>query len=184
MRYDLITTTYMPGLAATAAQAAASGETSGLAGYWTSEIGTLNQTVELWSQPRPVPVGEPLSQESHKLSAIVGPTAPEFVGGIYELRHYRLRPGATASWVAAFTDKLPAREKYSKIVGLFASDPGEADRVVHIWAYPDLNTRAAARAAALKDPDWLAFLAISRGQKFAVWQDNAILLPAAHSPLK
>jgi hypothetical protein len=184
MRYELVTTTYLPGQANAAAQAA-SGQTDGLAAYWITEIGLLNQTVELWTKPRPAPAGDaPLEYESWPLTAVVGPTAPAAAGGIFEIRHYRLRPGLTPAWVAIFTEALPEREKLSRITGLFASDPGEADRVVHIWAYPDLNTRASVRAAALKDAAWAGFLGKSRAQKMVVRQDVSILLPAAHSPLK
>jgi hypothetical protein len=186
MRYELVATTYLPGQANGAAQAAAAaGHTDGLAAYWITEIGPLNQTVELWSKPRPAPAGDaPLDHESHKLTAIVGPTAPAAAGGIYEIRHYRLRPGMASAWVEIFMEALPEREKLSPIVGLFASDAGEADRVVHIWAYPDMNTRTAVRAAAQKDPAWSGFLAKSRAQKLTMRQDASIVLPAAHSPLK
>jgi hypothetical protein len=184
MRYDLVISTYLPGLANAAAKSA-EGQTDGLGGYWITEIGTLNQTVELWSGKRPAPGGDaPLEQASWTLTAVRGPTAPAASGGIYEMRHYRLRPGITAAWVEIFTAALPAREKHSRIVGLFASEAGEPDQVVHIWNYPDLNTRAAARAAAMKDPVWQDFLGKSRAQKMVVRQDVSVLLPAAHSPLK
>ncbi len=186
MRYDLVTTTYLPGHANAVAKAAAeAGPATGLAGYWVTEIGTLNQTVELWSHPRPSSAGDaPLERVSRPLTGVVGPVAPAVSAGIYEMRHYRLRPGVAPSWVAIFTAALPAREKYSKIVALLASEPGEPDEVIHIWNYPDLNTRASVRAAALKDPAWQDFLGKSRGQQMVVRQDVSILLPAAHSPLK
>lgn len=186
MRYELVTTTYLPGRANAAAQAAAAfGRTEGLAAYWLTEIGTLNQTIELWSKPRPVPAGDaPLEQAAWTLTGVVGPAAPASAGNVYELRHYRLRPGLVPAWVAIFTAALPAREQYSRIVGLFASDAGEPDRVVHIWAYPDLNTRVHARAAALKDPVWQDFLGKSRAEKMVVRQEVSILLPAGHSPLR
>jgi hypothetical protein len=185
MRYTLVTSTFGPGLANAAMSAAAAGANAGLEGYWQTEIGVLNQTVELWSGPRPAPSGEgPLDQDSWTLTGIVGPKAPDAPGGIYELRHYRMRPGLVPAWLAIYTAALPAREKFSRIVGLFASEAGEPDRVVHIWGYPDLNTRASARAAALQDPAWTAFLRESRAQKMVVRQEVSILLPAGHSPLK
>ena len=184
MRFDLVTTTYLPGQANAAAQEAAANPAPGLAGYWLTEIGTLNQTVELWSQPRPAGEGAgQVAQTSWPLTAVVGPTPPLLTGGVYELRHYRMRRGMTQAWVGTFTAALPARQQYSRIVGLFASDEGEEDRVVHIWCYADLNTRTAARANALKDPIWKDFLAKSRAQNMVVRQEVSILLPAGHSPL-
>ncbi len=185
MRYELAVTTYLPGQANAVAKAAAeAGQPTGLAGYWITEIGTLNQTVELWSGKRPAPAGDPLLRASCTLTAVRGPVAPDAPGGIYEMRDYRLRSGAAAAWAEIFTAALPAREKYSRITGLFISDPGEEDRVVHIWNYPDLNSRTSARAAAMQDPVWLDFLAKSRAQKYTVRQEVSILLPAGHSPLK
>lgn len=184
MRYQIFTSTFPPGLATAAAQAAAAAPSGGLQGYWTTEIGVLNQTVELWSGPRPAPGGEaPLAQETWTLTGVVEPKAPDAPYGIYELRHYRMRSGMVPAWLAIFTAALPAREKLSRIVGLFASEPDEPDRVVHIWGYPDLNTRVAARAAALQDPTWKAFLAESRAQKLVERQEACILLPMGHSPL-
>jgi hypothetical protein len=184
MRYEVVTSTFPPGLANAAAQAAATEPTDGLHGYWITEIGVLNQTVELWSGPRPAPSGEaPLEQQTWTLTGIVEPKAPDAPRGIYELRHYRMRSGMVPAWLAIFTAALPVREKLSRIVGLFASEPGEPDRVVHIWGYPDLNTRVAARAAAMQDPTWKAFLAESRAQKLVERQEASIILPAGHSPL-
>jgi hypothetical protein len=185
MRYELAVTTYLPGQANAAAKAAAeAGQTTGLSGYWITEIGTLNQTVELWSGHRPAPAGEALERTSWTLTAVRGPAPPDASGGIYEMRHYRLRPGTAAAWSEIFAAALPAREQHSRITGLFVSDPGEEDRVVHIWNYPDLNTRTSARAAAMQDPVWLDFLAKSRAQKYTVRQEVSILLPMPHSPLR
>jgi len=57
---------------------------------------------------------------------------------------------------------LPAREKYSKIVGLWQTEAGQPNEVCHIWAYPSLNARAEARGNAMKDPAWQEFLAKAR----------------------
>ena len=82
----------------------------------------------------------------------------------------------------AFTAVLPAREKYSKIVGLWQTDAGQPNEVCHIWAYPDLNARAEARGNAMKDPAWQEFL--GKGPGFPEEMHSTIMLPAPHSPLK
>ena len=51
-----------------------------------------------------------------------------------------------------------------------------------MWAYADLNARAAVRAESGKDPGWQAFLKSSTGLLDEM--HSTIMLPAAHSPLK
>jgi hypothetical protein len=79
-------------------------------------------------------------------------------------------------------DVMPVREKYSKPVGLWIGEAGQPNEVVHIWAYPDLNARAKARAAAVADPQWQAFL--KKATPLLDEMSSTIMLPAAHSPLK
>ena len=104
-------------------------------------------------------------------------------GNVYELRNYRGKPaGGLKQWLDAFTAVLPAREKYSKIVGLWQTEAGEPNEACHIWAYPDLNARAAARAGAMKDPGWQEF--IGKSTPLLEEMHSTIMLPAPHSPLK
>jgi hypothetical protein len=175
-----------------------------LEGYWVTEIGPLNQVVHLWSYPdlnkraelraalsknerwtkdylpliRPILV----RQDIRLLNPVLGINKPASSGNIYELRAYRLRPGAVREWIGHFTEALPVREKYSRIVGLWQTEAGQPNEVCHIWAYPDLNARAAARAAAAQDPAWQAFLGKAAG--LIEEMHSTIMLPAAHSPLK
>ena len=70
----------------------------------------------------------------------------------------------------------------SKIVGLWQTEAGQPNELCHIWAYADLNARAAARAAALQDPGWQAF--IGKSTSLLEEMHSTIMLPAPHSPLK
>jgi hypothetical protein len=175
-----------------------------LEGYWISEIGPLNQVHHLWSYKdlnerqrlrdelgrnarwtgEYVPLIRPnlVRQDIRLLNHVVGPNAPGRTGNIYELRNYRLKPGGLKQWVDAFTGALPIREKYSKMVGLWTTEAGQPNEVVHIWAYPDLNTRQEARAASSKDPGWQEFL--KKGGPLLEELHCCIMLPAAHSPLR
>ena len=85
-------------------------------------------------------------------------------------------------WTELFKGALPVREKYSKIVGLWTTEAGQPNEVCHIWAYPDLNARAAARDQANKDPAWQEFS--KTGRPMLEDQQSVIMLPAAHSALK
>ncbi len=90
--------------------------------------------------------------------------------------------GGLPEWVGHFTKTLPVREKYSKIVGLWTAEAPQINEVLHIWAYPDLNARAAVRAACMQDPGWQEFLKASSG--LLEEMNSTVMLPAPHSPLK
>jgi len=176
-----------------------------LEGYWMTEIGPLNQVLHLWSFdnfeerarlraelakiPRwtaeYVSLIRPLliRQDVRLMNAIRPPVAPASTGNVYELRTYRGKPaGGLKQWLDAFTAVLPAREKYSKIVGLWQTEAGQPNEACHIWTYPDLNTRAEVRANTMKDPAWQEFL--TKGPGFLEEMHSTIMLPTPHSPLK
>src|SRR6201987_5580641 len=192
MIYELRTYTVKPGTVSDMVKAASEVSTDirgnnfgKLEGYWFTEIGPLNQVLHMWSysdlnerarlrgelaknarwNSEYLPLIRPilLRQEVRLLNAIKPPVAPSSTGNIYELRNYRAKPlGAVRQWAEAFTAALPAREKYSKIVGLWQTEAGQPNEVCHIWAYPTLNARAEARAAATKDPVWASSSARGR----------------------
>ena len=175
-----------------------------LEGYWTTEIGPLSQIMHLWSYsdlnersrlraelgkiPRwtneyiPSFLPNLMRQDIRFLNAIKPPVAPANSPNIYELRTYRAKPGAAKEWLDLFTSALQYREKYSKIVGLWQTEAGQPNEICHLWAYTDLNARAAARGAAVKDPGWQAFL----GKSAPLLEDmhSTIMLPTPHSPLQ
>jgi hypothetical protein len=212
MLYELRTYTVKPGTlgdmvkaASTVSQEIRGNDYGKLEGYWSSEIGALNQVMHLWSYPdynerarvrgelgknsrwvnEYIPLIRPLivRQDIRLLNAVRAPVAPASTGNIYELRNYRAKPlGAVKQWLDAFTAALPAREKYSKIVGLWQSEARQPNEVCHIWAYPSLNARAEARGAALKDPVWQEFL--GKGSALLDEMHSTIMLPTPHSPLK
>ena len=212
MIYELRTYTVKPGTVGDMVKAASAVSTEirgndfgKLEGYWITEIGPLNQVLHMWSysdlnerarlrgelaknarwNSEYLPLIRPIliRQEVRILNALKPPVAPSSTGNIYELRNYRAKPlGAARQWVEAFTAALPAREKYSKIVGLWQTEAGQPNEVCHIWAYPSLNARAEARANATKDPVWGEFL--GKGPQFLEEMHSTIMLPAPHSPLK
>ena len=122
-----------------------------------------------------------IRQDVRLLNPVIAPEAPASTPNVYELRAYRTKPGASRQWADLFTSVMPVREKYSKIVGLWVTEAGQPNEVCHIWAYPDLNARAAARADAMKDPGWQEFL---KSAPLLEEMHSTIMLPAAHSPLK
>jgi hypothetical protein len=211
MIYELRTYTCRPGTVVEVAKTAGTlgrdirGDNYGkLEGYWMSEIGPLNQVMHLWSYPdlnerarvrgelakntrwvneyQPAIFPNLLRQEIKLLNAVRAPVAPASTGNIYELRCYRTKPGAAKQWLGLFTGALEHREKYSKIVALWQTEAGPQNEVCHLWAYADLNARAAARAKSTQDPNWQVFLKSSA--PLLEEMQSTVLVPAAHSPLK
>jgi hypothetical protein len=192
MIYELRTYTVKPGTVGDIVKAASTvsreirkDDFGKLEGYWFTEIGPLNQVMHMWSY-RDYDERTRLRAELGKNPRWTGeypPVAPDTTGNFYELRNYRARPaGAVKQWLDAFTAVLPAREKYSKIVGLWQTEAGQPNEVCHIWAYPSLNARAEARGNAMKDPAWQEFL--GKGPPLLEEMHSTIMLPAPHSPLQ
>jgi len=70
---------------------------------------------------------------------------------IYELRTYTVKPGAVAEYESRFAEAYAVREKYSPLGGMWHTDVGPLNQVLHVWPYPSLQQRAETRAAAARD---------------------------------
>ncbi|HXH83173.1 MAG TPA: NIPSNAP family protein [Candidatus Tectomicrobia bacterium] len=211
MIYELRTYTLAPGTQAKYIQLSAEvgrkarGDRYGtLEGHWYSEFGTLNQAVHLWSYPDlnerdrlraelakneewtkgylPQTRGMIVAQENKILSAAVPLTPPTDSGNIYELRWYRTQVGKAAEWIGLFKGILPTREKYMRRVGVWTSEIGSLNEVVHMWVFKSLDERAAQRAKMAQDPEWQKFLAASTS--LLVHMQATILNPSPHSPMR
>jgi hypothetical protein len=173
-------------------------------GGWTTEFGTLNQYVHLWSfadlnererlrgelakneawNKEYLPISRPmmLAQENKILKPVVPMTPPADSGNIYELRWYRAHVGKAGEWLELFKAVLPTRDKYTRRVGLWQTESGQLNEVVHMWVYKDLNDRAASRARMAGDPAWQAFIA--KSPALLQHMQSIVLIPVPHSPLK
>lgn len=173
-------------------------------GSWTSEIGILNQVWHLWeyesfaertrlraelSQNRDWTEGftakiRPLitRQEIRFMNAFLPFKAPAKGGNVYELRMYRANTGAVKQWSELFKAIMPVREKFSANVCAWTVESPDPNSVVHLWAYRDLLERRDVRDAAVRDPEWQAFL--GQGTALLAEMQSVIMLPTSVSPLK
>ena len=125
-----------------------------LEGSWSTELGSLNQVVHLWTYEslndrarlraelqknkrwteEYIPLIRPhlVRQDIRLLNPIIPLRAPATTGNVYELRYYRTRPGGAKPWLDAFTGALDVREKYSKISGLCTTEAGQPNEVMHL----------------------------------------------------
>jgi NIPSNAP len=211
MIYELRTYTLVPGkqgeylkLAAEVGRQIRGDNFGKLEGFWSTEFGTLNQLVHLWSyadlnereklrtalgqnerwRKEYAPLIRPLmlAQENKILSAELPLTPPADTGNIYELRWYRTQPGRAGEWLEHFKAIMPTRDKYTRRVGLWQTQAGQLNEVVHMWAYRDLNDRADARAKLGQDPAWQSFL--GKAMPLLAHMQAIVLNPASHSPMK
>lgn len=175
-----------------------------LEGYWYTEIGPLNKVVHLWRYDsmaerdrlraelgknsdwtgKYIPAIRPslVKQEIRFLDTVREPKRPANDGNLYEFRVYRLLPGKSGEWLAAAREMLPAREKYSECVFMWAQHAPDPNEVCHLWAYSSFEARLEARAGAAADPAFQEFAAFAR--PFTLEQTSTLLLPANFSPLK
>jgi hypothetical protein len=108
--------------------------------------------------------------------------SPPAKSPVYELRDYRLHPGKTAQWLECWAKGMTVRQNFSKPVGIWYSELGELNRIVHLWPYDHLQHRHDVRRAAIKDPLWrdtVATLATLMQR-----MESTILVPTAASKLK
>lgn len=175
-----------------------------LVGWFSSEIGTLNQLVHIWewqdlaerqrqravlrAKPGWADVYNPqvdalvYRREVSIMNPVLPVRSPAEPGNFFELRRYRTHPGKLVPWLELFRNILPVREKYSKIVGLWQSEIGEQNEALHLWAYQDLKQRAEVRSHVLQDPEWQAFRA--KASPLLCHMTSTILVPAKFSPLR
>ena len=73
---------------------------------------------------------------------------------IYEFRTYDLKPRGVPEFERAFGEKLPGRVKYSPLGGLWHTEAGPLNQVLHVWPYEDAKHRAEVRAKAVAEGAW------------------------------
>jgi hypothetical protein len=97
---------------------------------------------------------------------------------IVEMRTYTLALGATGRYFKLYREKgLEVQKRIlGHLVGYYAVEVGELNKVVHLWAYDSMDERARRRAELWADKEWLAYVA-EIGPLVAA-QENQILTPA------
>jgi hypothetical protein len=176
-----------------------------LVGYWSTELGALNQVVHLWEYPdlaarasaraglasderwvkEYLPLSTPLLEWQENMILTPFDWAPLRATsgmGVYELRVYRLQPGTVAAYGEAMRAALPIRERYSAPVGYWLVEIGPLNTVVHLWPYRDLGHRAEVRRALAADQAWQT--ALGRLMPLLRSQEAKLLVPTSFSPLR
>jgi len=171
---------------------------SPLGGFFHSDVGTLNQIVELWPyeslahredvQTRAAKIGWPpdihefaVVQDTKILSPapFSPPLKPGHFGNVYEIRQYIYQPGTIPKVIDAWIPLIEARVKLSPLVGCWYTELGPLHQRVHIWPYQDAAERQRIRAESVERKMWPPPTA-----EWVVLMENALTLPAPFSPLR
>lgn len=173
---------------------------SELAAFWHTEIGPLNEIVHVWpyrdlgerarvraevaKEPNWPPKIAEFIRSMHSEILVPFPFSPLLtpgkLGPIYEMRIYTIKLGTLPDIMKGWEAKLPERLKLSPLAVAGNVDLGEANRFIHIWAYTNLDQRAAVRAKAVQLGVWPP----GGGAERLLTQANKIMLPAAFSPMQ
>ncbi len=178
---------------------AAPGLRGKLLACWYSDIGALNQVMiirgfageaalneerkSLALSADPFGLGDmtlALASDSYTPFDFVPPPQPGKAGPVFEVRTYRGKPGGLAGTIEAWRKFLPGRIKLSPILACMYTLGGGTPRFMHVWPYPDLNTRNKIRADAVKAGVWPP----SGGAVHLQTQQSDIYYAAPFSPIQ
>lgn len=103
---------------------------------------------------------------------------------IYEMRTYTVKVGKLPEYLKHFEETgIPIISKYSKLIGYWYTEIGELNQIIHIWEYPDLNSRAERRKALYNDPQWIEkFIPVAL--PLLEKQETRIMYATNFSPIK
>ena len=174
---------------------------SPLAGFWRTEVGTLNQIIHVWPYKDvnerdhiraeairtgvwpPKIADNILEMESKILHP--APFSPHFEpgehGNLYEFRTYTYGPGHVAKVIEAWTPLIKARSAISPLVFAGFTDIGALNQWVHVWAYKNMGERETLRAQATQSGVWPP----PRAEGVVLHKQNSTFaIPAKFSPLR
>lgn len=172
---------------------------SKLAAFWYTDIGPLNEVIHVWpyenaaerskiradavkSGKWPPATGEFIRTMKAEIFEAM-PCSPPFAssdrGPIFEMSTHVLKPFAVPRMSKYWNDHFSDRGAPEALIGVFASDVGDLNRWMHIWAYRNLEERTAVR----RDPVMVPGRPWSEGE-IILEEETKILLPAPFSAIR
>jgi hypothetical protein len=103
---------------------------------------------------------------------------------IIDHRVYTFKPDKLLRWMDAWQRvALPIqKELLGEFLGMFTTEVGPLNEVIHLWAYESMADREQRRARMLADPRWQAYLVSLAELAPYVQTSNRIIRPTAFSP--
>ena len=174
---------------------------SPLAGFWRTEVGSLNQIIHVWPykdlnerdtiRAKAIEMGiwPPkaaefiLEMESKILHS--APFSPNFQpgqhGNIYEFRTYTYGPGSIPKVIESWGNRIKQRTALSPLIFAGFTDIGPLNQWVHVWAYKNMGERERIRGEAVAKGIWPP----PRHESVTLLkQQSWLAIPASFSALK
>lgn len=172
---------------------------SQLGGFWSTEIGPLNQVVHAWpyddlnqrAEIRSKTVADGawppdnsefilnMQSDIYLPAPFMTPLGNREIGPIYEMRIYTYAPGEVSQVMEAWAGAIEERQKYSPLAGAWYSELGGLNKWVHLWAYKSFEERTRVRAETRERGVWPPPSGVS-----PLKQENKILVPMSFSPMQ
>ena len=172
---------------------------SPLGGFWSTEVGPLNQVVHIWPyedlnartdiRGKAVAAGAwppntsefivNMQSDIYLPAPFMTPLGDREIGPLYEMRIYTYAPGDIPKVIEAWGGAIEERQKYSPLAGAWYTEIGGLNKWVHLWAYKDFAERPKVRAETREKGVWPPPSGVS-----PVKQENKILTPMSFSPMQ
>ena len=172
---------------------------SPLGGFWSTEVGPLNQVVHIWPyedlnartdiRGKAVAAGAwppntsefivNMQSDIYLPAPFMTPLGDREIGPLYEMRIYTYAPGDIPKVIEAWGVAIEERQKYSPLAGAWYTEIGGLNKWVHLWAYKDFAERTKVRAETREKGVWPPPSGVS-----PVKQENKILTPMSFSPMQ
>jgi len=177
------------------ADACAAGIASGsLAASFHTEIGPLNQVIQIWTDALPAAAADAaiedlvVERQSDEFVpfAISPRIVPASVGPFFEVRRYSYAAGDLPNIVAAWEAALPTRLALGPLVLVASSETDSVNELLHIWPYRTLDDRSQLRTTVRETGLWpphAAAQTLGLEPFEFIRMENKIVMPAAFSPL-
>lgn len=103
---------------------------------------------------------------------------------IIDLRTYEIHPEKMREWLALWEAKaLPTQSEIcGGFLGMYITDIGLVNEVIHMWQYTDTGERERRRAQMAEDPRWKEYMAAQERLGAIRNATSRIIRPTAFSP--
>jgi hypothetical protein len=174
---------------------------SRLAGFWRTEVGTLNQIIHIWpykdinerDQVRaeavrsgvwPPKIADFIADMETRI-LYPAPFSPHFEpgehGACYEFRTYTYGPGSIPKVIESWGQNIEARARVSPLIFAGYTEIGPLNQWMHVWAYKNMGERERIRGEAVAKGIWPP----PRDPSVVMLrQETMLAIPAKFSPLK